>query len=207
MSIVHKGIRRHTTDLLDDYGEAYYAQNWRYSLTGEMGRRAGIGKTDMAKIDGPVKLIGVGGIFEPFIIQLTSTGSLISTKNARVVIGDPIVPPPIKPFACARFVDQVANGTSGDVTIYNFTLPKRSCAGRIIVVSTESDDPRRAGSTFGYTFTYEADGNPLGASGCLINDSEETAYPAGTRTVTVTVEGGCGAGVIEGSYSITVTTP
>lgn len=207
MSIVHKGIRRHTTDLLDDYGEAYYAQNWRYRLTGEIGRRAGIGKTDMAKIDGPVVLIGVGGIFEPFIVQLTSTGSLISTRNARVVIGDPLLPPPDRPVACARFVDQVQNGTSGDITTHTFTLPRRSCAGRIVVVSTESDDPRRAGTTFGYLFSYEADGVVLGASGCLVNDSEEVAYPAGTRTITVITEGGCGGGVIEGSYSITVTTP
>jgi hypothetical protein len=93
MTIIHKGIRRKTTDVIDDYGQAYYAQNLRFRRTGEMGRRGGIGKTDMAQQAGPVLLITCGSYYEPYIAQVIGD-TVVTTLNPLAKWADPLLPPP-----------------------------------------------------------------------------------------------------------------
>jgi hypothetical protein len=88
MTIIHKGIRRKTSDVTEDYGLAYYAQNVRFRRVGEMGRRGGIGKTDMAQQAGPVLLIGCGSYYEPYVIQVVGS-TAISTPNPVTLWADP----------------------------------------------------------------------------------------------------------------------
>ena len=90
MTIIHKGIRRKTTDVLDDYGQAHYAQNWRYRMAGEIGRRPGIGKTDMAKQAGPVLLLGFGSYFEPYVVQMVGS-DVIATADPLPLWADPVM--------------------------------------------------------------------------------------------------------------------
>ena len=71
MTIIHKGIRRKTTDVLDDYGQAHYLQNVRLKRVGEMGRRAGLGKSTMAQLAGPVQFMIGAWSNEPFIVNGT----------------------------------------------------------------------------------------------------------------------------------------
>jgi hypothetical protein len=94
MSIIHKGIRRKTTDVLDDYGQAHYAQNWRYRLAGEIGRRPGIGKTDMAQQAGPVLLLGFGSYFEPYVVQMVG-GTVVATADPLPLWSDPTLVIPV----------------------------------------------------------------------------------------------------------------
>lgn len=93
MTIIHKGVRRRTTDIIDDYGMAYYAQNVRYRRAGEMGRRGGIGKTSMAQQAGPVLLIGCGSYFEPYVVQMVG-GDVIATANPTTKWAEPILVTP-----------------------------------------------------------------------------------------------------------------
>lgn len=71
MTILHKGIRRKTTDVLDDYGQAHFLQNVRLKRVGELGRRAGLGKSTMAKLNGPVQFMIGGTSNEPYIVNGT----------------------------------------------------------------------------------------------------------------------------------------
>ena len=71
MTILHKGIRRKTTDVLDDYGQAQYLQNVRLKRVGEIGRRAGLGKSTMAQLAGPVQFMIGAWSDEPFIVNGT----------------------------------------------------------------------------------------------------------------------------------------
>jgi len=92
---IHQGIRRDMTDVSNDYGQAHYAQNVRFRILGEAGRRPGIGKSTMAKLDGPVVLIA-GGIFnEPYIVQIQDNGTVTTTRNPTIIWGDPRIPPPV----------------------------------------------------------------------------------------------------------------
>lgn len=90
MTIIHKGIRRRTTDITEDLGLAYYVQNARFRRAGELGRRAGIGKTDMAKQTGPVLLLGCGSYYEPYVVQVVGD-SVISTLDPLPLWADPIL--------------------------------------------------------------------------------------------------------------------
>lgn len=71
MTIVYKGIRRKTTDVLDDYGQAQYLQNVRLRRVGELGRRAGLGKSTMAQLAGPVQFMIGAWSNVPFIVNGT----------------------------------------------------------------------------------------------------------------------------------------
>lgn len=80
MTILHKGIRRKTTDVLDDYGQAHYLQNVRLKRVGEMGRRAGLGKSNMAQLAGPVQFMIGAWSNESFIVSGTG-GSVTGTED------------------------------------------------------------------------------------------------------------------------------
>ena len=71
MTIIHKGMRRLTTAVLGDYGQAHYLQNVRLKRVGEMGRRAGLGKSTMAQQAGPVQFMIGGWSNAPFIVNGT----------------------------------------------------------------------------------------------------------------------------------------
>lgn len=79
MTIVHKGIRRKTTDVLDDYGQSHYLQNVRLKRIGEMGRRAGLGKSTMAQLAGPVQFMIGAWSNEPFIVN--GTGGTVTGNS------------------------------------------------------------------------------------------------------------------------------
>lgn len=72
MTIQHKGIRRKVTDVLDDYGQAQYLQNVRLKRVGELGRRAGLGKSNMAQLAGPVQFMIGAWSNTSFIVNGTS---------------------------------------------------------------------------------------------------------------------------------------
>lgn len=103
MTILYKGIRRKTTDVLDDYGQARHMVNVRLKRMGEMGRRAGLGKSNMAQLAGPVQfMIGSWGS-EPYIINGTGgdvTGNddplaLWTAATLRIpdgLVGEPAAP-------------------------------------------------------------------------------------------------------------------
>lgn len=80
MTIIHKGMRRMTTDVLADYGQAHYLQNVRLKRVGEMGRRAGLGKSNMAQLAGPVQFMIGAWSNESFIVSGTS-GSVTGTED------------------------------------------------------------------------------------------------------------------------------
>jgi hypothetical protein len=71
MTIVYQGIRRKTTDVLDDYGQCQYLQNVRLKRVGELARRAGLGKSTMAQQAGPVQFMIGAWSNVPFIVNGT----------------------------------------------------------------------------------------------------------------------------------------
>lgn len=80
MTIQHKGIRRKTTDVLDDYGQAHYLQNVRLKRVGELGRRAGLGKSNMAQLAGPVQFMIGAWSNAPFMVTGTG-GDVTGTED------------------------------------------------------------------------------------------------------------------------------
>ena len=80
MTILHKGIRRKTTDVLDDYGQAHYLQNVRLKRVGEVGRRAGLGKSTMAQLAGPVQFMIGAWSNVPYIVNGTG-GSVTGEED------------------------------------------------------------------------------------------------------------------------------
>lgn len=91
MTIIHRGVRRKTTDVLDDYGQAFYAQNWRFKRVGEIGRRPGIGKSTMARLTGPVRSMICGNLFFPYLVQVNDTGDVNATLDPLAYWGDPLM--------------------------------------------------------------------------------------------------------------------
>lgn len=79
MTILHKGIRRKTTDVLADYSQAHYLQNVRFKRVGELGRRAGLGKSTMAQLAGPVQFMIGCWSNESFIVN--GTGGDVSAEE------------------------------------------------------------------------------------------------------------------------------
>lgn len=118
MTILHKGIRRKTTDVLDDYGQAHYLQNVRMKRVGEIGRRAGLGKSNMAQLAGPVQFMIGAWSNAPFIVSGTG-GAVTGTEDplaywtgATFHIPDGLVGQPVAPT-----IDSVtANPTSPPAT-------------------------------------------------------------------------------------------
>lgn len=90
MTIIHKGIRRKTTDVLDDYGQACYAQNWRFKRMGEIGRRPGLGKSNMAQLAGPVQAMICGNLYFPYLVQVTG-GNVTATLDPLARWTDPVM--------------------------------------------------------------------------------------------------------------------
>lgn len=80
MTILHKGIRRKTTDVLDDYGQVQHLVNVRFKRVGELGRRAGLGKSTMAQLAGPVQFMIGAWSNEPYIVNGTG-GDVTGTGN------------------------------------------------------------------------------------------------------------------------------
>ena len=80
MTIVYQGIRRKTTDVLSDYGQAHYLQNVRLKRVGELARRAGLGKSTMAQQAGPVQFMIGAWSNVPFIVNGTG-GSVFGQED------------------------------------------------------------------------------------------------------------------------------
>ncbi len=79
MTIQYQGIRRKTTDVLDDYGQAHYLQNVRLKRVGELGRRAGLGKSTMAQLAGPVQFMIGAWSNVPYIVS--GTGGTVTGQE------------------------------------------------------------------------------------------------------------------------------
>ncbi len=79
MTIQYRGMRRMTTDVLDDYGQAHYLQNVRLKRVGEMGRRAGLGKSTMAQLAGPVQFMIGAWSNLPYIVN--GTGGAVDAQE------------------------------------------------------------------------------------------------------------------------------
>ena len=140
MTILHKGIRRLTTDVLDDYGQAHYLQNVRLKRVGEMGRRAGLGKSTMAQLAGPVQFMIGAWSNVPYIINGTG-GSVTGEEDPRALwtgatmripdgqVGQPAAPTidsvtfsPVTAISGAnQFIDMTINytydGLSGPISV------------------------------------------------------------------------------------------
>lgn len=91
MTIIHKGVRRKVSDVNDDYGMAYYCQNWRFKRAGEIGRRPGIGKSNMARLTGPVRSMLCGGLYFPYLVQLNNAGDVEATLSPEAKWSDPVM--------------------------------------------------------------------------------------------------------------------
>jgi hypothetical protein len=212
MTIEYKGIRRKTTDVLSDYSQAHYLQNARLKRIGEMGRRAGLGKSTMAQLAGPVQFMIGGWNYEPFIVNGTGgdvTGNsdpLVFWTIARV---PPPPPPPPPPPGCTLWGPFGDNGTDNSGT-WTFTLPAGSCPGTFIVTAIEgggSSGGSGASGDYGYSFDVTADGVPILNTACLVNDGAAAVIPAGTISLQYIVTASCVGGLIPGTWSVSATSP
>ncbi len=210
MTITYKGIRRKTTDVLEDYGQAHYLQNVRLKRVGEIGRRAGLGKSTMAQLAGPVQFMIGGWSNESFIVNGTG-GNVSGQEDPRAywMAGNvpPPPPPPPPPPGCTIWGPLSDGGTDNSGT-WTFTLPAGSCPGTLIVTATEGGGSGSgAGGDYGYSFDVTADGVAILNTGCLVNDGAAAAIPAGTLAVAYTVTASCVGGLIPGTWTISATSP
>lgn len=202
MTIIHKGIKRKLTDISNDYGAAYYAQNWSFKKLGEIARRPGLGKADMARLNGPVILMAFGNFNEPYIVQFDNSGNVITTRDAYLLWGGggPLFPPPPPP-ACSLFANKEANGVDTDSV--TFTLPVQACAS--VLTCTAMEAQARRGGAYGYTFVVDGDAVNIGSTACLIDDSQAINVAQGIQTVRVGIQGGCNdPGAEVGTWMVTL---
>jgi hypothetical protein len=199
MTIIHKGIVRDVSDVDNDYGRAFYVQNVSFRRLGEIGRRPGFGKSTMAKLDGPVVLMAAGSFDEPYIIQITDTGTVVATRDPSAYWGSPTMRPPTRvPASCAMY-SRSAGGVDDDTV--GFSLPSNACAA--VLTMTGQDAGGRSGD-YGYTFTVTEDGALVYTSSCVVNDSVMTNISAGASTVVVSIVGGCAGVGDPGSWSLSL---
>lgn len=181
MTIVYKGMRRMTTDVLDDYGQAHYLQNVRLKRVGEMGRRAGLGKSTMAQLAGPVQFMIGAWSNESFIVNGTG-GDVTGTENplaywTAATIGIPpgqvgqptgpiinfITPSPISPPATYIIgvvtftADVTYDGLSGPL-IYAWSTPTSGFTPAIVITNNANPasfnfDATCFPGSYGYTLT------------------------------------------------------
>ena len=197
MTIEHKGIRRKTTDVLEDYGQAHYLQNARLKRIGELGRRAGLGKSTMAQLAGPVQFMIAGWNYEPYIVNGTG-GSLFGNADPLAKwTGSTLRIPEGEGGTCVRWGPFSANGTfAGGAG--SFTLPAvGSCAGTWTFTVTDPGPAPYYGMSLGGSATVA----------CLQVGSATGAVAAGTTTFTYTVSGGCNGGGTSPTWTLTLTQP
>lgn len=149
MTIEYKGIRRKTTDVLNDYGQAHYVQNARFKRVGELDRRAGLGKSTMAQLAGPVQ----------FMIGAWSSGSFIVNGTGGTVTGND---DPLAYWTGATLRKVVGIAGQPQAPVINS-----------IAASPASPRPYQAGTiTFTPDITYD------GLSGALLYSWFQTVGPA-----------------------------
>lgn len=101
MTIQFQGMRRHETDISDDYGLAHYVQNAAFRREGELTRRPGMGKSSMASLGAPIYTMCGGWFDEPYLITFgpnSATGipEITSTRDPVLLWTDiGMVPPPV----------------------------------------------------------------------------------------------------------------
>ncbi len=158
MTIEYKGIRRKMTAVLEDYGQAHYVQNARFKRVGELGRRAGIGKSNMAKLAGPVQFMIGAWSSDSFIVNGTGgdvtgnadplaywTGATIRIPGGQVgqptapvinfVTANPTSPPVFYPIGVVTFTANITyDGLSGPLT-YTWSTPTNGGLAAIPIVN------------------------------------------------------------------------
>jgi len=208
MTIIYRGIKRDVTDLLSDYGQAHYAQNLTFGILGEIGRRAGMGKSTMAKLDGPVVLLSAGWADEPFIVQITTTGSVVGTRDPNIYWGGggggggggprkPLIPDPPPP-ACTVADPQSFSGNDSQTVTKN--LVANSCAGTVTMTGIGSLE---RSWDLGFLFYVDVDGINAYVSPYLADDSVIFNYPAGALTIDVHVTDS--EALPDGSWTVDIT--
>ncbi len=172
MTIVYKGIRRKTTDVLDDYGQAHYLQNVRLKRVGELARRAGLGKSTMAQQAGPVQFMIGAWSNVPFIVNGTG-GNVFGQEDPLLywtgatmrkpigVTGQPAAPV-INFFTCVPPSPQVYAGSvpflvTPDITYDGLSGPLTYSWQSILDFMVGSLGP--IGPTDGPTCIYNAPGS------------------------------------------------
>ena len=188
MTIEYKGIRRKTTDVLDDYGQAHYLQNVRLKRVGEMGRRAGLGKSTMAQLAGPVQFMIAGWSNEPFIVNGTGgdvtgnanplaywTGATLRIPDGEVgqpvaptinfITPSPTSPPATYIIGVVTFTANVTyDGLSGPLA-YSWSQPDAGFAQAVIITDNANPGSFNFDATcfpgaYNYTLTVTPTGNP-----------------------------------------------
>ena len=145
MTILHKGMRRMTTDVLDDYGQAHYLQNVRLKRVGEVGRRAGLGKSTMAQLAGPVQFMIGAWSNVPYIINGTS-GSVTGEE-------DPLA---LWTAATMRIPDGLAGEPAApviDSIVYSPTSPQPYTAGTVTMTATVTYDGLSGALSYSWSWT------------------------------------------------------
>jgi hypothetical protein len=183
MTIVYQGIRRKTTDVLDDYGQCQYLQNVRLKRVGELARRAGLGKSTMAQQAGPVQFMIGAWSNVPFIVNGTG-GNVFGEED------------PLAYWTAATMRKIIGEAGQPSAPVINS-----------IAASPASPRPYQAGLiTFTPNITYD------GLSGALIYNwhwSGGPAAPSPSSSVAAVYATTFGAFCIPGTYifSLTVSTP
>ena len=204
MTIEYKGIRRKTTAVLSDYGQCHYLQNVRLKRIGELGRRAGLGKSTMAQLAGPVQFMIGCWNYESFIVNGTS-GNITGNANPlpqwtgvtlRIPGGDV--------GACVVYapVSEAGGFAGGSGTM---VLPAAgSCAGTLTFTVIDAGVPPKYGMSLFGTFMPSAGGF---SPGCNLVGGQALAIPAGTTSILWAVSGGCNGGGTNPTWTLVATTP
>lgn len=156
MTILHKGIRRKTTDVLDDYGQAHYLQNVRFKRVGELGRRAGLGKSTMAQLAGPVQFMIGAWSNEPFIVNGTG-GDVTGTSD----------PLPLWTAATMRIPDGVAGEPQAPVILSITPSPASGAAypvGTVLFTAVVQYDGLSGPLSYSWTNFIVGPGSPTQVS-------------------------------------------
>lgn len=190
-----KGISSDTTDVDDTPGVSVSQYNTRMQTEGELQRRYGFQNTTMAKRAGRIlNIISAIPTHGSFIF----TGGLNGAGTSVTVDGEDFIPfpprppkkpkppPPQPPDVCEDWGPFNETGTLTDIKI--FTLPRNSCAGTITMTGIE-DVARR--TSYGYSFEIAYEAIVVHNSACLLDDAEVFAIPAGTRSIVISITGGC----------------
>ena len=202
------GVNRKVYPVWRDGALAIYQQNLRMRVHGELQRRNGMASSNVAKQATPIyNLLPVAAPSGPGIIVVPSGGNVIGAGPPTMSWHDS---QPMIPIGSSCTLMQPFTDTGPGSISTSMFPPAGVCAGTITCTGVEGGSGQGY-IPYGYLFvvvTYNgATITNTSTSGCLINQGQQFALPAGTTRVQYNVTGGCNEGLTEGTWTLGITTP
>ena len=204
-----KGVNRKVTAMWPDSTLAFYQQNLRMRVKGELQRRNGMAQGNIAKqATAVLGILPVSAPQGPGTIVIPSNGTVVGFPTTPIMAftdGAPR-PPIIVGGVCNIYGPYSVSGTTSTMSTQD--LPASlSCPGTVTVIGQESSSQGQAPPPYGYQFVISAGATVILSTGCLVNSGSSVTIPAGTTQIAWDITGACAGGGTPGNWYLFITSP